>query len=73
MNYWFGDHGSVSCCQLYIPALCVTHIQFPHEKTFDSIAALMLFTLNINLNLRSHASIYKSVLLLLYINKKNDQ
>lgn len=29
----------VSCCQLSIPVLYVTHIQFPHEKTSDSLAA----------------------------------
>ena len=49
----------VSCCQLYIPAHYITHIQFPNLKTFEGIAVSMLFTLN--LNLCRHTSIHSDV------------
>lgn len=55
-NRWFRDR--VSCCQLYISALYVTYIRFPHEETPNTIPASMLFTLNMKPNLRSYAKIH---------------
>lgn len=55
-NKWFRDR--LSCCQLYIPALYVTYIRFPHEETPNTIPASMLFNLNMKPNLYSYAKIH---------------